>query len=174
MEATVNGSISELTKQPNARAGSDADLFAVFSAARAESQVNELAALLESWSQAEQGPAVSDRTIAELYFILATKCTGAKARELCRTALDFCPAHFAALSLFEELVDETWADELCARYLTFIEDAPFHGVPAEARTLVHDKLVRAEQEAALREAGDLPSVASDTDVGASTLRVLSR
>ncbi len=171
METIVNRSISELAQQRHGQAGSDAELFAAFSTVREGSQVNELLALLKLWSQAEQGPGVSDRTMAELYFMLAARSSGAHARELCRTALDWFPAHVAALSLFEELVDESWADELCARYQTFIEDAPLHGVPPQAYAAVREKLILAELEAALNEIGQLPSGSSVGEAPLSGLMV---
>lgn len=174
METVVKGSIPELAQHLHGQAGSEAELFAVFSAVRVEREVSELSALLQSWSQAEQGPHVSDRTMAELYFILATKTSGAQARELSRTALDWCPAHLAALSMFEELVDESWTDELCARYQTFIEDAPFFNVPPEARAAVREKLMRAERVAARSEVGELASGSGVTETQPHALRFASR
>lgn len=141
-------SISELAQELNAYPGSDAALFAIFGAIRDGGLAHELAAVLTLWSAAEQAHSVPDRTLAELYFLIATRSSGAHALELCRTALDLLPAHAGALSLFEALADESWTDELCARYQTFLEDAPFHDVPAHVRAAVLDKLVRAQRDAA--------------------------
>ena len=174
MEAIVKRSISEQGQPLNAQAGSDAELVAIFNAVRDGSHVNELLALLQLWSQAEQGPNVSDRTMAELYFILASRSSGAHARELCRTALDWFPAHVAALSLFEELADESWTDELCARYQTFLEDAPFHDVPPQARAAVQEKLIRAEHNAALNELGQLHAKSGISEAKPNVLRFASR
>ncbi len=150
-------SISNLAQQLYAQPGNDAALLAIFSAVRDASQVNELAALLELWSEAGQAHGVPDRTMAELYFRVASHSSGAHARELCRMALDLFPAHAAALSLFEELTCESWDDELRARYQTFLEDAPFHGVPPQTRAAVLEKLIHAECEAALNEINQAPS-----------------
>lgn len=174
METVVNGAISELAQHINAQGASEAELFAVFSAVGVERQVSELAALLQSWAQAEQGSSLSDRTVAELYFTLATRSSGAQARELSRTALDWFPAHLAALSLFEELVDPSFTDELCARYQTFIEDAPLHGVPPETRTAVLEKLMRAERQIALDEVGQPPSASTVSEAQPSVLKFALR
>lgn len=147
MQAMLTRSMSEPAHEPHTQPTGEAEVVAAFAAALDAGRVNELVALLATWTEAEQGPAVSERTMAELYFAIAAKSSGARARELARTALDWFPAHLEALSLFEKLIDVSWADELCARYQTFLEDAPLHDVPPAAQNAIREKLIRAERAA---------------------------
>jgi len=150
MVFTRKKSLAELTRHLVSHSGDEAALSAVCTAVRDGGHVEELVALLESCSNAAHGPSLPDHAMAELSFRIAKGSTGAHARELCRTALDLCPVHVAALSLFEELSDASWTDELCARYQIFLEDAPSHGVSPEVCEAVTNKLVEAEREAVLQ------------------------
>ncbi len=158
MNATVKRSIPELARHLKLQPGTEAELFALLGTVRDGGLVDELVTLLESWPQAEQGDCVPDLAMAEVYFRIAKTSSRGRALELCRTALDLCPVHGDALSLFEELADATWTDELCARFQVFLEDAPLHGVPEHTRATVLDKLLRAERESALR---DVPPMHAD-------------
>jgi len=153
MEDDVKSSMFEVTRHLASHTGDQAALLAVFEAVRDAGRVDELVALLELWTQAEQGDGVPDREMAELYFRIAKRSKRAHALASCRTALDLYPAHLGALLLFEELADASWMDELCARYQTFLEDAPSQGVSPHVQQTVTTKLIEAERRAASREAG---------------------
>ena len=140
-------SLAELTRHLVSHPGDDAALSAVCMAVRDGAEIEELVALLQSCSNA--GDSFADHATAELAFRIATGASDAHARELCRTALDLCPVHVAALSLFEKLADASWTDELCARYQMFLEDGPAHGVSPDICETVANKLADLEQEATL-------------------------
>jgi hypothetical protein len=156
MEVTVKRSIAELTRRLKSNPRDEAALFAVFRAVRDGDLVEELVALLEIWAEAEQGEAVPDRAMAELYFRIAVRSTDVKARELSRAALNLCPGHAGALAMFEVLADEAWTDELCARYQAFLEDAPFHEVAPRVRAAMIDRLVEAGHYEAARRHSEFP------------------
>ena len=135
-------SLAKLTRHLMSPPSDEAALSAVCVALRDGSEVGELVTLLELCSNAQRGDSLPEHAMAELSFRIAKGATGAHARELCRTALDLCPVHVAALSLFEELADASWTDELCARYQIFLEDAPLHGVSPDICEAVTNKLWR--------------------------------
>ncbi len=151
MMFTLKRSLAELTRRLVSHPGDEAALSAVCTAVRDGGRVEELVALLELCSNAGRGDSLHDHAMAELAFRIAKGATDGPARELCRTALDLSPVHVAALSLFEELTDPSWTDELCARYQIFLEDAPSHGVSPDLCEAVTIKLVEAEREAALED-----------------------
>ncbi len=138
-------SLAELTRHLVSHPSDEAALSAVCVAIRDGGQIEEVVALLELGSNPEQADSLPDHAMAELCFRIAKECTGANARELCRTALNLCPVHLAALSLFEELAYASWTDELCARYQIFLEDAPAHGVSPDICEVVMNKLLAAER-----------------------------
>ncbi len=158
---TLKRSLFELTRHLVSNPSDEAALSAVCVALRAGGQVEDVIALLELHSNAGQGDGLLDRAMAELSFRIAAGSTAADARELCHTALDLYPVHVAALSLFEELTDPSWTDELCARYEMFLEAAPSQGVAADICEAVTNKLVEAEREAALEheDLGDVHCIA---------------
>jgi len=147
--STSKKSLAELTRGLVSHPGDEAALSALCAALRDGGEVEELVALLESYSSGGEGDSLPDHAIAELTFRIAQGSESAQARELCRTALDLCPVYVAALSLFEELADASWTDELCARYQIFLEDASAHGVSPEVCEAVTNKLAQAERAAVL-------------------------
>ncbi len=147
MVSTLKRSLAELTRYLVAHPKDGAALAAVCAALRDGGQVEELVGLLDSCTNGEQGDSLPDHAIAELFFRIAKESSDAHGRELCRAALDRYPVHVPALSLFEQLADASWTDELCARYQIFLEDAPLHGVAADICAVVTNKLVEAQREA---------------------------
>jgi len=144
MEVTVKTLIPELAQSLKANAGDEGALHAVFKAVHDAGNVPQAVALLELWSEAAHGERLPDAVLAELYYLTAMRAPEALSRELCRTALDLCPSHADALSLLEELTDETWADELCARYQNFLEDAPSHEASPRFRVAMIERQVWAQ------------------------------
>ncbi len=136
--STVERSLAELTRDFVSRPNDRVALLKVCAALLGEGQVEEVIGALEDCANADGLP---DHDLAELSFRIAKGCTDAHARELCRLALGRDPVHAAALSLFEQLADAPWTDELCARYELFLEHAPLHGVAPEMCAVVKSKLV---------------------------------
>jgi hypothetical protein len=143
-------SLAELTRALVSQPKDGAALAAVCAALGDGGQVEELVGLLDSCANGEQGESLPDHAIAELCFRIAKGSSDAHGRELCRAALDRHPVHVPALSLFEQLADAAWTDELCARYQIFLEDASLHNVAPDICESVTSRLVEAEREAMAR------------------------
>lgn len=156
---TPTKSLAELTRDLVAHPHDEVALCAVRTALRDGGDIEELVALLEACANGGLGDGLPEPVVAQLTFRIAEGSDRAHARELCRTALDLCPTHGDALSLFEELADDAaWTEELCARYQIFLEDAAEHDVAPELCEAVSHKLAKAERRATLHHRQSLSSL----------------
>lgn len=118
-------------------------VLALIHALRSRGELSTMAALLECWASVSEGGSKPELAVAGLYCQLAVGRDAAASRKLARAALDLAPSCMEALLLFEQHAQAADRDELCNRYLAFLEHAPFHPSSPRLRVTLIDKLVEA-------------------------------